>query len=176
MVTLKLVTKLSEKLRLCATCIGPFMPSYCQGGVSSPQIQSRFYFYWPVVQMLEHEKINYVEMPFSDLDRTKSFFSAVFGRELQAWDTDYLAFADVGLDGGVYRSDKTMQTNKGSALIIFYSADLESTLDKVESARAQVNRPTYYFPGGRRFHFLDPNGNEFAVWTDHEQDETLVKS
>jgi len=87
-----------------------------------------------------------------------------------------IAFTAEGLDGGFYRADQIMRANKGSALVIFYSIDLENTLGKVESAGAKVNRQTYYFPGGRRFHFLDPNGNEFAVWSDHEQDGTLVKS
>ena len=129
-----------------------------------------------VKQMPENEKINYVEMPFNDLEGTKSFFSAVFGWELQEWGPDYLAFTDEGLDGGFYRTDQTMQADNGSALVIFYSIDLENTLGKIESTGVKVNRPTFYFPGGRRFHFLDPNGNEFAVWSDHEQDGTLVQS
>ena len=126
--------------------------------------------------MHKHEKINYVEMPFNDLDATKSFFSTVFGWELQEWGSDYLAFTGEGLDGGFYKTNQTMRVSNGSALVIFYSIELESTLGKVQNTGADVCTPTYYFPGGRRFHFLDPNGNEFAVWSDREPDGTIIQS
>lgn len=124
--------------------------------------------------MYEHEKVDYVEMPAKDFDGTKTFFGQVFGWKLEDAGPDYLAFTGQGVDGGFFRSDQKMSGETGSALVIFYSVDIESTLKKIEGAKGTISKPTYYFPGGRRFHFLDPNGNEFAVWSDHEANGTLV--
>jgi len=57
-------------------------------------------------------------------------------------------------------------TSNGAALIVFYSADLEETQEKVKKANGIIMKPIFAFPGGRRFHFTDPSGNEFAVWSD----------
>jgi len=57
-------------------------------------------------------------------------------------------------------------TDKGSALIILYSRELEATLDKVEKSSGTIVKPIFSFPGGRRFHFIGPSGNEYAVWSD----------
>lgn len=59
-----------------------------------------------------------------------------------------------------------MSTQTGSALIVFYSKDLKQTQTKIVDAGGQVVKPIFSFPGGRRFHFCDPNGNEYAVWSD----------
>lgn len=113
-----------------------------------------------------HEKINYVEIPAKEIEATKRFFSGVFGWSFVDYGPDYTAFEDEGLDGGFFKSDLTVSTSTGSALIIFYSHDLEQTQVKVETAGGVIIRPIYSFPGGRRFHFSDPSGNEFAVWSD----------
>lgn len=122
-----------------------------------------------------HEKINYIELPASDFEGTKTFFGAVFGWQMETYGSDYLAFSDVGIDGGFYRSDNRMRADAGSALVIFYSADLEGTMSKIESAGGIVTRPTFDFPGGRRFHFLDPNGNEYAVWSDRTANDCVIE-
>ena len=75
-------------------------------------------------------------------------------------------FPDQGIDGGFFQSDLNTSTDNGSALIVFYSEDLDKTLAKIESAGGLIIKPVFSFPGGRRFHFGDPNGNEFAVWSD----------
>ncbi|AKS43377.1 VOC family protein [Wenzhouxiangella marina] len=116
--------------------------------------------------MPAHEKINYVEFPARDLEASKRFFSRVFGWEFTDYGPDYSSFSDQGLDGGFFRSDRVAVAANGSALIVFYSADLESTLAKVEAAGGEVVQPIFDFPGGRRFHFTDPSGNEFAVWSE----------
>jgi predicted enzyme related to lactoylglutathione lyase len=116
--------------------------------------------------MQEHEKINYVEFPASDLEATKSFFTKAFGWEFTNYGPEYCDFANQGIHGGFYKSEKKATTETGSALIIFYSNDLESTLEKVETAGGKIIKPTFAFPGGRRFHFTEPSGNEFAVWSD----------
>lgn len=114
----------------------------------------------------EHEKINYVEFPAKDLPGTKAFFEEAFGWTFTDYGDEYTAFSDEGLDGGFFQSDLNSSTSNGAALIVFYSNDLEMTLVKVHDAGGKVVRPIFSFPGGRRFHFTEPSGNEFAVWSD----------
>lgn len=114
----------------------------------------------------EHEKINYVELPANDLEAVKSFFSAAFGWTFVDYGPDYTSFANQGLDGGFYRAELSSRTSNGAALIVLYSSDLEATQAKVEKAGGEILKPAFRFPGGRRFHFADPSGNEFAVWSD----------
>ena len=116
--------------------------------------------------MNEHEKINYVEFPAKDIESAKSFFSSAFGWDFIDYGPDYTAFSNEGLDGGFFRSELSVSTEKGSALIVFYSEELEQTLAKIEGAGGLIIKPVFSFPGGRRFHFSDPNGNEYAVWSD----------
>ncbi len=116
--------------------------------------------------MLEHEKINYVEFPAQDIEASKAFFQQAFGWEFTDYGPDYTAFSDQGLDGGFYRAYLKSNSEQGSALIVFYSKQLEETQAKIEKAGGLIVKPVFKFPGGRRFHFADPNGNEFAVWSD----------
>lgn len=116
--------------------------------------------------MNEHEKINYVEFPARDIKASKVFFEEVFGWSFEDFGPDYTAFSDQGVDGGFFTSDQAASTEKGSALIIFYSEQLEITESKIINAGGKIIRPTFSFPGGRRFHFSEPSGNEFAVWSD----------
>ena len=116
--------------------------------------------------MNQHEKINYVELPAKDLAATKAFFQSVFGWSFVDYGPEYTAFSDQGLDGGFFQSDLASSSQKGAALIVFYSNQLEATLAKVEKAGGSIVRPIYAFPGGRRFHFTEPSGNEFAVWSE----------
>ena len=116
--------------------------------------------------MNEHEKINYVELPSRDIELTKAFFTSVFGWTFEDYGPEYSAFSNEGIDGGFFRSDLISSTEKGSALIVFYSKELEQTQAKIEAAGGSIIKPVFMFPGGRRFHFSDPSGNEYAVWTD----------
>lgn len=116
--------------------------------------------------MNEHEKINYVEFQAADIPATKDFFTQVFGWAFEDYGPDYTAFSNQGVDGGFYRSDKKSVTSDGAALVVFYSEDLEATQAKVEQAGGVIVKPIFSFPGGRRFHFTEPSGNEFAVWSD----------
>ena len=115
--------------------------------------------------MNKHEKINYLEFPAKDIGATKAFFSTVFGWTFTDYGPDYIAFDNAGMDGGFYKSDLTVSTDNGSLLMVFYSDDLEQTQSNIEAAGGSVIKPIFKFPGGRRFHFGDPNGNEFAVWS-----------
>jgi len=112
-----------------------------------------------------HEKINYVEIPAKDLPATKAFFQSFFGWSFVDHGPEYTAFSDQGLDGGFYQSDLKSSPQNGAALVIFYSNELEVTRKKVENAGGSIVNPTYSFPVGRRFHFTEPSGNEFAVWS-----------
>ena len=116
--------------------------------------------------MPEHEKINYVEFATRDIQATKTFFSAVFSWSFTDYGPDYTAFSNAGIDGGFFTSELAASTQNGSALIVFYSKDLEATLLKIEQAGGKIIKPIFSFPGGRRFHFCEPSDNEFAVWSD----------
>jgi len=118
--------------------------------------------------MSEHEKINYLELPATDLSATKQFFAEVFGWTFQDFGPEYVAFSNAGLEGGFFQSEQCSRTEQGAALIVFYSEALETTLEKVEAAGGVIVKPVFSFPGGRRFHFTEPSGNEFAVWTDKD--------
>lgn len=113
-----------------------------------------------------HEKINYVELPAKNINATKAFFENVFGWTFTDYGPDYAAFENQGLDGGFFTSDLTSSTHNGSALIVFYSNMLEETQTKIEKAGGTIIQEIFSFPGGKRFHFTDPNGNEYAVWSD----------
>ena len=116
--------------------------------------------------MNKHEKINYVEFPAIDIEATKAFFTTVFGWSFIDYGPEYTAFSNEGIDGGFFKSDLIVSTENGSALIVFYSKDLEQTQAKIKSAGGSIIKPIFSFPGGRRFHFGDPSGNEYAVWSD----------
>lgn len=116
--------------------------------------------------MNEHEKINYIEFPAKDLQKTKAFFVRVFGWSFEDFGLEYTAFSNQGINGGFFQSDLASSTMNGAALIVFYSRDLEATQAKIEAAGGAIVKPIFSFPGGRRFHFSEPSGNEFAVWSD----------
>lgn len=114
--------------------------------------------------MDKHEKINYLEYPAKDLSKTKAFFEEVFNWHFTDYGLEYCAFDKQGLEGGFYQSELVSNSDEGAALTVFYSDDLEATLDKVRLAGGVIIKPIFSFPGGRRFHFTEPSGNEFAVW------------
>lgn len=110
-------------------------------------------------------KINYVEFPSLDIGVTKKFFSSVFGWSFTDYGPEYTAFSDAGLNGGFYHSDLIASSDKGGALIVLYSNNLEDAQSRIQAAGGSIIKPIFSFPGGRRFHFSDPNGNEYAVWS-----------
>ena len=112
--------------------------------------------------MRETGKLDYLELPAvgGTIDATKSFYSRVFAWSFADYGPSYAAFSE-GLDGG-FQADSSEAPPK--PLPVVYSDDLEATLEAVESAGGRIVRPIFAFPGGRRFHFADPAGNELAVW------------
>lgn len=121
-----------------------------------------------VKAMNNHEKLNYVEFPACDLNASKQFFNAVFDWEFIDYGPGYTAFSGQGLDGGFFQSDQASHTDSGAALLVFYSNNIGQTLAKVHEHGGQINRQIFEFPGGCRFHFVEPSGNEFAVWSERQ--------
>jgi predicted enzyme related to lactoylglutathione lyase len=116
--------------------------------------------------MLDHHKIDYVEFPSADLEKTKAFFATALGWEFENFGPEYTAFSGAGLNGGFFAADLASRTAKGACLIVFYSESLETSLTHFRACGARIVKPIFAFPGGRRFHFAEPMGNEFAVWSD----------
>jgi predicted enzyme related to lactoylglutathione lyase len=112
----------------------------------------------------KHHTINYLELPLEDHAGTKLFYESVFGWKFQDWGPDYLCFEDAGIGLGFNRQLSASPIGNG-ALVVLYSEGLEATLTAVTQAGGSVVKEVFEFPGGRRFHFTDPNGNEIAVWS-----------
>ena len=113
--------------------------------------------------MPDDKKLDYVEFRSADLSASKAFFETVFGWKFTDYGPDYTAFTRTaaGLDGGFCRGEPG-----GGVLMVFYARDIDAVHEDVKSAHADILKPVYDFPGGRRFHFREPGGNELAVWSD----------
>ena len=116
--------------------------------------------------MHRHHTINYIEIPVKAMASSKAFFNQVFGWEFEYFGDDYAGIKGAGLDGGLYVSEHNVDADKGSVLVVLYSSDLSATQQAIEKAGGKIKTPTFDFPGGKRFHFYDRNGNEYAVWSD----------
>lgn len=117
---------------------------------------------------IKPKTINYIEMPAKDISKTKAFFETVFNWSFTDYGPEYSSFShkEAGVDGGFYKQDQMMATANGGALIVLYSDDLDALQQKIEAAGGVISVPIFSFPGGKRFHFTDPSGNEFAAWTE----------
>ena len=113
--------------------------------------------------MNKHHTINYIEFSAPDLESIKEFYTAAFGWTFTDYGPDYVAFSDSSLDGGF--SKGTPIADSGP-LVILYSDNLEGSVETVEKCGGTIVKPIYSFPGGRRFHFADPAGNQLAIWSD----------
>ena len=110
-------------------------------------------------------QIDYIEFPGVDaatLQRVKAFYGQAFDWEFQEWGAHYVDTASSGVGAGF---DATPQTAISRPLAVIFSSDLEQTLADVQAAGGQITRAIFPFPGGRRFHFVDPAGNELAAWS-----------
>lgn len=113
-----------------------------------------------------HNTLNYIEIPVSDLPLTKQFFQQVFTWEFVDYGPEYSCFVNAGINGGFYLSKQHFTLANGSPLLVLYSQKLASTQQAIIAAGGTISQSIFSFPGGCRFHFLDPNGNEFAVWSE----------
>jgi len=109
------------------------------------------------------QKINYIEFTSTDIERSKQFYSTVFGWSFQDWGPDYVSFsaAGAGIDGGFIKGNE----RSGRPLVVLYSLDLAATQKAIENAGGTITVPVFDFPGGRRFHFSDGAGNVLGVWS-----------
>lgn len=112
------------------------------------------------------QRINYLELPARDLDAVQHFYEGAFGWSFTDYGPEYRAFNDGTIDGGFYQAELSSSTENGAALIVLYAEDLEKTRDTVLGNGGTIIKEIFSFPGGRRFHFTDPNGNELAIWSD----------
>ena len=114
--------------------------------------------------------IDYVEIPTRNLTETKRFFSGLFGWSFEDYGPDYSSFDDGRMVGGFFTADKTAGVDSGGVLVVFYHPDLAKILTEVKRLGGEITREIFEFPGERRFHFREPGGGEFAVWSESRGD------
>ena len=112
---------------------------------------------------MKNSQINYVEFKAKDLEQIKAFYTAAFDWSFTDYGPTYTAFSDSGLEGGFEQSDAEVING---ALVVLYHEDLDHIEERIVNAGGKIVKAIFSFPGGRRFHFSDPAGNELAVWSD----------
>ena len=116
------------------------------------------------LQKPEHDRrIDYIELAATDVAATKRFYERAFGWKFTDYGDDYTSFEDGRLAGGIRKADDVA---RGGPLVIMFAMDLADAERRVRASGGSVVVETHSFPGGRRFHFTDPSGNELAVWSD----------
>jgi len=112
----------------------------------------------------KNNHIDYVEFPtksIEELNKTRDFFSKIFGWSYAMYGDDYADTAGSGVASGINAE------NPATAILpVIYVSDLEQTFEAIKAAGAPIIREIFSFPGGKRFHFKDPSGNEVAVWSE----------
>jgi predicted enzyme related to lactoylglutathione lyase len=108
-------------------------------------------------------RIDYIEMGATNVAATKRFYIDAFGWKFTDYGPDYTSFEDGRLSGGFRKVDSV---GSGGALVVIYAVDLADVEQRVRRAGGKIVKPAFEFPGGRRFHFADPSGNELAVWSE----------
>ena len=109
-------------------------------------------------------KIDYIEFPGQDLPATKDFYEHAFGWTFTDYGPKYAAFDNGGVDGGF---DSDGANFAAAPLVVLLATDLEAMMARVTGAGGVITRPIFSFPGGRRFHFTDPSGNQLAVFNEN---------
>jgi uncharacterized protein len=114
-------------------------------------------------QSAEHDRrIDYIELPAKNIPEIKRFYSSAFGWRFTDYGPEYTSFEDGRLTGGFHQGG----TPGGGVLVVIFAVDLSDIEARVRKAGGTIVKPPFSFPGGRRFHFKDPSGNELAVWSD----------
>ena len=117
--------------------------------------------------MRTENRIDYVEIPVTDLPKARAFLEGMFGWEFQEWVDEYMSFNDGRLDGGLRKADEPAPAT--GVLLVYYSDDLQRDVARVQELGGTISQEIFSFPGGRRFHFIDPVGTEFAIWTENTE-------
>jgi len=103
----------------------------------------------------KNNTINYIELPMVKNAETKKFYHQAFEWEFTNWGPDYISFSGANIDGGFNGMGDEQISNPG-ILVVLYASDLDKKLEEVIQAGGEILKPIYEFPGGKRFHFLDP--------------------
>ncbi len=111
-----------------------------------------------------HHGIDYVELSVTSMEDAQRFYGAAFGWNFTDYGPGYAGIQKVQGEGESGGMCVVPEVSTGGPLIILYSANLDETFEQVKSAGGKIAKEPFPFPGGRRFHFLDPSGNELAVW------------
>ncbi|WP_067430318.1 VOC family protein [Nocardioides jensenii] len=114
--------------------------------------------------MTTHHAISYIELAVSDLAATKTFYADAFGWSFNDYGPEYAGIRAADGEGEVGGLNATATPSAGGPLVLLFSDDLDATLVAVEAAGGQITNGPYDYPGGRRFHFTDPSGNELGVF------------
>ena len=116
------------------------------------------------LQSAEHDRrIDYIELPATNVAKTKRFYIDAFGWKFTDYGPDYTSFEDGRITGGFTKEGRVVS---GGPLLVIFAVDLAAAEAQVTKAGGKIVKPVFDFPGGRRFHFTDPRGNELAVWSD----------
>lgn len=107
--------------------------------------------------------LNYIELPVTDMRASKAFYADAFGWEFQDYGPSYAAITNAGIDGGLDADSDRAPSMQGT-LAVLISTDLEASLEHVKAVGGKISKDIFEFPGGRRFHFIDPSGNDLSVW------------
>lgn len=113
-----------------------------------------------------HHAIDYVELPVTDLGEAKRFYTEAFGWRFNDYGGAYAGIRSPDGTSEVGGLNPGGEVRGGGPLVLLYSEDLDRTVEAVERAGGRVLQGPYAFPGGRRFHFADPSGNELGVFAD----------
>jgi predicted enzyme related to lactoylglutathione lyase len=111
-----------------------------------------------------HHAIDYVEFAVTDMAQSKRFYQVAFDWTFNDYGPEYAGIQKEGGEAGGFRLEP--EAAAGGPLVILYSNDLDATIARVRAAGGRISREPFEFPGGRRFHFEDPSGNELAVWSE----------
>jgi predicted enzyme related to lactoylglutathione lyase len=111
----------------------------------------------------KNNHINYIEFKARDLEKIKQFYTTAFGWTFTDYGPSYASFSEGGLDGGFEKTDAEIVNG---TLIVLYHKDLKLIKQKIIEAGGKITKDIFSFPGGRRFHFTDPSGNELAIWSE----------
>ncbi len=114
-------------------------------------------------QAEQDRRVDYIEFQTTNMEETKHFYASAFGWELTDYGPEYTSFNDGRLTGGFTVAP---EVSKGGPLVVLYSTNLEEIEARIAEVGGKIVRKIFEFPGGRRFHFTDPSGNELAVWSD----------
>ncbi|GAB3585538.1 VOC family protein [Amycolatopsis endophytica] len=115
----------------------------------------------------QHHAIDYIELTVTDMSAAQQFYGEAFGWTFTDYGPGYAGIRNPlgGAAPEVGGLAAGTPPGQGGPLVLLYSADLDRSVEAVRAAGGQVVHGPYDFPGGRRFHFTDPSGNELGVWS-----------